>query len=140
VKRSHYAAALLCLFPALFSLAASAADCDHPPGGAGFASAQANFECAEKVRVANDQKLNDMVQKLLGTLRDDNRRGIRPHTDFIAAQQAWIGHRNAECQFRVSLSSGAPQWAKVNHSQCLADLTAARVKNLEEYLQQAQSE
>jgi uncharacterized protein YecT (DUF1311 family) len=136
VKRSHYAAALLCLLP----LAASAADCDHPPGGVGLASAQANFECAEKTRVATDQKLNDMVQKLLSTLRDDTKRGIKPHTDFIAAQQGWLAYRNAECDFRISLSSGAPQWAKVNHSQCLADLTAARVKNLEDYLQQAQSE
>jgi uncharacterized protein YecT (DUF1311 family) len=138
VKRSYYPAALLCSL--LFSSAAMAADCDHPPGGAGFASAQANFECAEKIRVANEQNLNDMVQKLLATLRDDNRRGIRPHTDFIAAQQAWVNYRNSECQFRNSLSSGAPQWAKVNNSQCLADLTAARVKSLQDYLLQSKSE
>lgn len=136
MKRSQFAAVLLCLL----SSTAFAADCDHPPGGAGFASAQANFECAEKVRIANEQNLNDMVQKLLATLRDDNRRGIRPHTDFIAGEQAWLAYRNAECQFRNSLSSGAPQWGKVNNSLCLGDLTAVRVKSLQDYLLQSKSE
>lgn len=137
MKLSHYAVAVLFLLPCLVPLTAAAADCNHPSA---FASAQENFECAEKVRVATDQQLNDMVAKLLGTLRDDTRRNIKPHTDFLAAQQAWVSWRDAECNFRLSLSSGAPQWAKVNRSQCLTDLTAARVKKLVEYLQQAKSE
>ncbi|RFU48275.1 lysozyme inhibitor LprI family protein [Paraburkholderia sp. DHOC27] len=140
MKRSHYAAALLSVSFGLLSSAASAADCDHLTGGVGFASAQTSFDCAEKTRVANEQQLDDMVQKLLATLRDDNRRGIKPHTDFIAGQQAWVAYRNAECQFRNSLGSGAPQWAKVNTSQCLANMTAARVKNLQDYLLQSKSE
>ena len=136
MKLSHCAAALFFLLP----IAASAADCDHPPGGIGLGSAQANLQCAEKTRAATDQKLNDIYQKLLATLRDDPKRGINPHSDLIAAQRAWIAYRDAECGFRNSLSSGAPQWAAVNRSECLTDLTAARAKNLAEYLQQAQAE
>jgi uncharacterized protein YecT (DUF1311 family) len=138
VKFLHSVAALLSLV--VMPLAAHAADCSHPSGGPGMSSAQASFQCAEQVRIQDDQQLDGLYNKLLVTLRDDPRLHTHPREDLTAAHRAWLAYRNAECQFRISLASGAPQWAQVNHSQCLSNLTEARIKTLADYLQQAQGE
>jgi len=122
------------------SIDAFAVDCNNPPGGTDLASAQANFRCTEQTRLANDKKLNEVYKKLLGSLKDDPEKENFSRTQIVPAQRAWVAFRDAECDFRTSVNGGAHQWLVVNRSQCIADLTAERVKALETYLQQAQSE
>lgn len=57
---------------------------------------------------------------------------------LLAAQHAWLVYRNTECDFRASLSDAAPQWLAVNRKECLTELTTARVKILEDYLEDTQ--
>lgn len=122
------------------SLNAFALDCNNPPGGTDLASAQGNFQCAEKARVAADKVLNDTYKKLLGSLKDDSEKENFSRTQIVSAQRAWVAFRDAECEFRTSLSGGAHQWLVVNRSQCIAELTADRTKALQSYLEQAQSQ
>ncbi|NYH19377.1 lysozyme inhibitor LprI family protein [Paraburkholderia bryophila] len=122
------------------SLNAFALDCNNPPGGTDLASAQGNFQCAEKARVAADKLLNDTYKKLLGSLNDNSEKENSSRTQIVSAQRAWIAFRNAECEFRTSLNGGAHQWLVVNRSQCIAELTADRTKVLQSYLEQAQAQ
>ncbi|MGU7772330.1 lysozyme inhibitor LprI family protein [Burkholderia sp. MR1-5-21] len=121
----------------VFAADAFAVDCDNPPGGTDFASAKANYQCAETERHAADVRLNQVYKKLLNAVKDDSDSGTIPKTQIVSAQRTWIAFRDAECDFRNSLSGGARQWLMVNHSQCLAELTEQRTKVLEEYLKQA---
>ncbi|WP_157636712.1 lysozyme inhibitor LprI family protein, partial [Burkholderia ubonensis] len=52
----------------------------------------------------------------------------------------WVAFRDAECDFRTSVSGGAHQWLIVNRAQCLAELTEQRTKVLDDYLKRAQDE
>lgn len=122
------------------SLNAFALDCSNPPGGIGPDAAQANFQCAEKDRTAADKSLNDTYKKLLANLKDDPEQQRFSRTQVVAAQRAWVAFRDAECEFQASLSGSAPQWLPVNRSQCLTQLTTARTKVLQGYLEQAQSQ
>lgn len=136
MKLRHY----LVLTSSVVSFNAFAIDCNNPPEGTDLESAQANFQCAEKARVASDKRLNDTYKKLLGHLKDDAEKENFSRTQIVVSQRAWVAFRNAECDFRTSLNGGAHQWLAVNLSQCLTDLTDQRVKALQAYLEQAQSE
>lgn len=107
-----------------------AADCDAPTGGVGLESAQASLKCVEKVAEANDKKLNAAYRRLLGTVKDDADRGGFARTHLVAAQRAWIAFRDSECELKVDLTGGAPQWRAVNQAQCVSDLTARRAEEL----------
>lgn len=131
----YFALALSC-----FSLNVFALDCNNPPGGTDLASAQGNFQCAEKARLAADKELNDTYKKLLGNLKDDSEKENFSRTQIVSAQRAWVTFRDAECEFRTSLNGGAHQWLVVNRSQCIAELTAERTKALQSYLEQAQAQ
>ncbi|MEQ0777216.1 lysozyme inhibitor LprI family protein [Paraburkholderia tropica] len=122
------------------SLNAFALDCNNPPGGIGPEAAQSNLRCAEQERAAADHALNDAYKKLLANLKNDPERQRLSKTQIVAAQRAWVVFRDAECEFRTSLSGSAPQWVPVNRAQCLTELTTARVKVLEEYFDEAQSQ
>ncbi len=124
--------------PLAFSTGVFAADCNNPPGGTDLASAQANYQCAEKSRIAADAKLNQIYKRLVGTLKDNAEQETMPRTQIVAAQRAWLAFRDAECDFRTILNGGAHQWLIVNHSECLTELTVRRTSVLQEYLQQAQ--
>ncbi|WP_080002616.1 lysozyme inhibitor LprI family protein [Burkholderia ubonensis] len=129
--------AVFCL---MFSENIFAADCNHPPGDAGYEGAKINYQCAERDRRAADSKLNQAYKKLLGALKDDPDSGLIPRTQIVSAQRTWVAFRDAECDFRTSVSGGAHQWLIVNHAQCLAELTEQRTKVLEDYLKRAQDE
>jgi uncharacterized protein YecT (DUF1311 family) len=133
---------LLCLMVASIACStdAFAVDCNNPPGGTDLASAQTNYQCAEKDRVAADAKLNQVYKKLTGLLKDDPEQETTPKSQVVAAQRAWVAFRDAECDFRTSLNGGARQWLIVNHSQCLTELTTERTKVLQGYLDQAQDQ
>lgn len=122
------------------SLDAFALDCNNPPGGIGPEAAQSNLQCAEQERAAADHALNDAYKKLLANLKNNPERQRLSKTQIVAAQRAWVVFRDAECEFRASLSGSAPQWVPVNRTQCLTELTTARVKVLEEYFDEAQSQ
>ena len=122
------------------STAVFAVDCNNPPGGTGLASAQANYLCAEKDRIAADAKLNQVYRTLIGVLKDNAEQETMPKTEIVAAQRAWLAFRDAECDFRTSLNGGAHQWLIVNHSQCLTELTVQRTAALQRYLEQAQDQ
>ncbi|WP_198386997.1 lysozyme inhibitor LprI family protein [Burkholderia ubonensis] len=66
--------------------------------------------------------------------------GLIPRTQIVSAQRTWVAFRDAECDFRTSVSGGAHQWLIVNHAQCLAELTEQRTKVLDDYLKRAQDE
>lgn len=117
-----------------------ALDCNNPPGGTDLASAQANFQCAEKARVAADKELNDTYKKLLGSVKDNAETENFSRTQVVAAQRAWVVFRDAECEFRTSLNGGAHQWLVVNRSQCIGELTVERTKKLQSYLEQAEAQ
>jgi uncharacterized protein YecT (DUF1311 family) len=85
-----------------------------------------------------DRVLNDRYKKLLSQLKSNAGQQSSLHNQFVLAQRAWIAFRDTECEFRTNLSGAAPQWLKVNRTQCLTKLTTARVKVLEGYLEDAQ--
>ena len=130
----------LAVAPMAFSAAVFAVDCNNPPGGTDLTSAQANYQCAEKDRIAADAKLNRVYKRLTGFLKDNAEQETMPKTQIVAAQRAWLEFRDAECDFRTSLNGGAHQWLIVNHSQCLTELTVQRTKVLQGYLEQAQDQ
>ncbi|WP_080404843.1 lysozyme inhibitor LprI family protein [Burkholderia ubonensis] len=94
----------------------------------------------ERDRRAADSKLNQAYKKLLGALKDDPDSGLIPRTQIESAQRTRVAFRDAECDFRTSVSGGAHQWLVVNHVQCLAELTEQRTKVLDDYLKRAQDE
>jgi uncharacterized protein YecT (DUF1311 family) len=120
------------------SLNAFALDCNAPPGGIGPDSSEASLHCAENEFSAADRSLNDAYRKVVGRLRNapDSDQALR--TQIVAAQRAWITFRDAECDFRASLAGSAPQWLPVNRTECLTELTHARLKVINGYLEQLQ--
>ncbi len=121
-----------------YSLNAFSFDCNNLPGGIGPDAAQASLQCAEQERVVADRALNDRYGALLSQLKNHPQAQSTLQSRFVSAQRAWIAFRDAECDFRTNLSGGAPQWREVNRTQCLTELTTARVKVLEGDLEDAQ--
>ncbi len=117
----------------IFSIDTFALDCDNPPGGLDPASAQANYQCAEKDRHAADLKLNQAYKKLLSDIKSSRDSGSDIKAQLIAAQKSWITFRDSECDLRTGISGGALQWLTVNHSECLKELTDERTKTLQGY-------
>jgi uncharacterized protein YecT (DUF1311 family) len=122
------------------SLSAFALDCNSQPGGIGPEAAQSTLQCAEQERAAADHTLNETYKKLLANLKNDPEQQRLAITQIVAAQRAWGAFRDAECEFRASLSGSAPQWVPVNHTQCLTELTTARIHVLEGYLDDGQTQ
>jgi uncharacterized protein YecT (DUF1311 family) len=133
---SYFFSAML----AIASLPVYAVDCENPPSGTDMASAQANYQCAEKARAIEDKRLNNDYKRLISLLKDNPEEEIMPKSQMVIAERTWIAFRDAECDFRTSLKGGAHQWLIVNHSQCLTELTEQRAKVLEKYLEQVQDQ
>jgi uncharacterized protein YecT (DUF1311 family) len=136
MKFGNLAIAVICCT----SINAFAVDCNNPPGGIGLDAAQANLECAEQDRAAADRSLNDVYKKLLTNLKNDPEQQRNSKFQIIAAQRAWVTFRDAECDFRANLSGSAPQWLPVNRAHCLTELTVARMKVLQGYNEDTQSQ
>lgn len=115
---------LLPLIPLMFTpLAYAAVDCAN-------ASDQATMnQCAGQEFKAADKDLNAVYQQITGRLKDN------PDAKklLVSAQRAWVGFRDAECQFSSSGVTGGSVYPWV-YSSCLSGLTKVRVETLKQYL------
>lgn len=114
---------LLALTPLLFSTVAQAVDCDN-------ATDQATMnQCAAQQNKAADKELNALYRQITERLKD--------HPDskklLVGAQRAWIGFRDAECKFSASGVEGGSVYPLI-YSNCITDLTKARVEAFKIYL------
>lgn len=82
--------------------------------------------CDAKQKESGDGKLNQSYLRVLHTLKP------RDQTAFRAVERAWISFRDAECDFRYTAEGGGQDAALVA-SQCEAELTADRIRQLDAY-------
>lgn len=115
---------LLALTPFLFtSVAHAAVDCAN-------ASDQATMnQCAGQEYKAADKELNAVYQQITARLKD-NAEGKKL---LISAQRAWIGFRDAECNFSASGVAGGSVYPLI-YSNCLTSVTKVRTEALKQYL------
>lgn len=114
---------LLALTPLLFATAAHAIDCDN-------AADQATMnQCAAQQNKAADQELNTLYQQINVRLKGN------PDSKklWVGAQRAWVGFRDAECRFSASGVEGGSVYPLI-YSNCITDLTKARVEAFKNYL------
>jgi len=118
-----YPRVLLALTPLLFTHVAHAVDCDN-------ATDQATMnQCAAQQNKAADKELNVLYQQITERLKasPDSKKLL------VGAQRAWIGFRDAECRFSASGVEGGSVYPLI-YSNCLTDLTKARVEAFKTYL------
>ncbi|MFL1524664.1 lysozyme inhibitor LprI family protein [Pseudomonas sp. O230] len=118
-----YPRVLLALTPLLFTTVAHAVDCDN-------AADQATMnQCAVQQNKAADKELNVLYQQITERLKGspDSKKLL------VGAQRAWIGFRDAECKFSASGVEGGSVYPLI-YSNCVTDLTKARVEALKTYL------
>lgn len=114
---------LWALTPLLFTTQAWAADCEN-------AADQATMnQCAAQQNRAADKELNALYQQITARLKGspDNRKLL------VGAQRAWIAFRDSECKFAASGVAGGSVYPLI-YSNCLTDLTKARVETFKSYL------
>jgi uncharacterized protein YecT (DUF1311 family) len=85
-------------------------------------------ECSLKKLAAADGELNKAYRQLMSRLGDK-----KWAEKLRAAQQAWIKYRDANCDY-VSEFSGGGSAVTFEYNFCLADMTTARTKELQEML------
>ena len=85
-------------------------------------------ECSLKKLAGADAELNKAYRQLVSRL-GDKKWAVKLRT----AQQAWIKYRDANCDY-VSEFSGGGSAVTFEYNFCLADMTAARTKELQEML------
>lgn len=85
-------------------------------------------ECSLKKLAGADAELNKAYRQLTSRL-GDKKWAVKLRT----AQQAWIKYRDANCDY-VSEFSGGGSAVTFEYNFCLADMTAARTKELQEML------
>ena len=118
-----YPRVLLALTPLLFTTVAHAVDCDN-------AADQATMnQCAAQQNKAADKELNALYQQITERLKGspDSKKLL------VGAQRAWIGFRDAECKFSASGVEGGSVYPLI-YSNCITDLTKARVEAFKIYL------
>ena len=114
---------LLALTPLLFTSFAHAVDCDN-------ATDQATMnQCAAQQNKAADKELNALYQQINARLKGspDSKKLL------VGAQRAWVGFRDAECKFSASGVEGGSVYPLI-YSNCITDLTKARVEAFKKYL------
>ena len=85
--------------------------------------------CADADYKAEDAKLNRAYREIVRRLADSPK-----DKDLLTiAQRDWIAFRDAECSFATNGSKGGSIHPMLL-SHCLADLTAARARQLSTYL------
>ena len=114
---------LLALTPLLFTTIAHAVNCDN-------ATDQATMnQCAAQQNKAADKELNALYRQITERLKD--------HPDskklLVGAQRAWIGFRDAECKFASAGVEGGSVYPLI-YSNCVTELTKARVETFKNYL------
>ena len=83
-------------------------------------------ECSQKKLAEADVELNKAYRQLVPRLGDKKWEG-----KLRAAQQAWIKYRDANCDYESEFSGGGSA-ATFEYNFCLADMTTARAKELQE--------
>ena len=114
---------LLALTPLLFTPFAHALDCAN-------ASDQVTMnQCAAQEHKAADKELNALYQQISARLKSnpDSKKLL------VGAQRGWIGFRDAECKFASSAVTGGSVYPLI-YSNCVTELTRARVETLKNYL------
>jgi uncharacterized protein YecT (DUF1311 family) len=114
---------LLALTPLLFTTLAQAVDCDN-------ATDQATMnQCAAQQHKAADKELNALYQQMTTRLKSnpDSKKLL------IGTQRSWIAFRDAECKFSASAVEGGSVYPLI-YSNCITDLTKARVETFKNYL------
>lgn len=114
---------LLALTPLLFTPFAHALDCAN-------ASDQVTMnQCAAQEHKAADKELNALYQQISARLKNnpDSKKLL------VGAQRGWIGFRDAECKFASSAVTGGSVYPLI-YSNCVTELTKARVETLKNYL------
>lgn len=119
-----YPRLLLALTPFLFtSVAHAAVDCAN-------ASDQATMnQCAGQEYKAADKELNAVYQQITARLKDN----ADARKLLVSAQRAWVGFRDAECEFSTSGVAGGSVYPLI-YSNCMTGVTQSRVKTLKQYL------
>ena len=84
--------------------------------------------CASIAYQNADRKLNQVYRQLLPKLSAARKQKL------ITAQQAWIKFRDSSCEFERSAYEGG-SIAPMIYSNCLADVTEQRTKDLQRYLE-----
>jgi uncharacterized protein YecT (DUF1311 family) len=114
---------LLALTPLLFSTLAHAVDCDN-------ATDQTTMnQCAAQQNKAADKELNALYQQITTRLKSnpDSKKLL------IGAQRAWVAFRDAECKFSSAGVQGGSVYPLI-YSNCVTELTKARVETFKNYL------
>jgi uncharacterized protein YecT (DUF1311 family) len=115
---------LLALTPFLFtSIAHAAVDCAN-------AGDQATMnQCAGQENKAADKELNAVYQQITARLKGE------PASKklLVSAQRAWIGFRDAECEFSASGVKGGSMYPMI-YSSCITRVTKDRTEALKQYL------
>ncbi|VVO32787.1 lysozyme inhibitor LprI family protein [Pseudomonas fluorescens] len=114
---------LLALTPLLFTSVAHAVDCDN-------AADQATMnQCAAQQNKAADKELNALYQQVTARLKSSpDRKAL-----LVSTQRSWIAFRDAECKFSASAEEGGSIYPLI-YSNCITDLTKARVETFKNYL------
>ncbi|QKG69575.1 DUF1311 domain-containing protein [Pseudomonas sp. B14-6] len=114
---------LLALTPLLFTTVAHAADCDN-------ATDQATMnQCAAQQHKAADKELNALYQQITQRLKSnpDSKKLL------LGAQRSWMAFRDAECKFASAGVEGGSVYPLI-YSNCVNELTKARVETFKNYL------
>jgi uncharacterized protein YecT (DUF1311 family) len=85
--------------------------------------------CADQEYEAADSAMNGVYQQVLKRLAGWPENKAR----LIAAQKAWIGFRDAECDFQTAWASDGTIYPLLV-SQCLTDMTKKRSAGLDVYM------
>ena len=85
-------------------------------------------DCSAKKLSEADLELNKTYRQLVSKMGDK-----KWELKLRTAQQAWIKYRDANCDY-VSEFSGGGSAVTFEYNFCLADMTAARAKELREML------
>lgn len=85
-------------------------------------------ECSLKKLAEADAELNKSYRQLVSKLGDK-----KWEAKLRTAQQTWIKYRDANCDY-VSEFSGGGSAVTFEYNFCLADMTTARAKELQEML------
>ncbi|CAN7685575.1 lysozyme inhibitor LprI family protein [Rhizobium rhizogenes] len=85
--------------------------------------------CAGKAYAKSDAELNVLYKQIEARLKDD----ADTKKLLVSAQKAWIGYRDAECNFSSSTVTGGTVYPFIS-STCLDGMTKSRIEDLKGYL------
>ncbi|GAJ92435.1 hypothetical protein RRH01S_03_05100 [Rhizobium rhizogenes NBRC 13257] len=85
--------------------------------------------CAGKAYAKSDAELNVLYKQIEARLKDD----ADTKKLLVSTQKAWVGYRDAECNFSSSKVTGGTVYPFIS-SSCLNNMTRSRIEDLKGYL------